>query len=71
MVLEFACVIGAVALAVATLAVRGARGSGNLMMVVGLQMIVGTVFLGIAGVLIEEFIVDWSWVLYSRLLTRH
>ena len=55
------CVIGAVALAVATLAVRGASGSGNLMMVVGLQMIVGAVFLGIAGVLIEEFIVDWSW----------
>ena len=56
------CVIGAVALAVATLSVRGASGSGNLMMVVGLQMIVGAVFLGIAGVLIEEFIVDWSWV---------
>ena len=56
------CVIGAVALAVATLAVRGASGSGNLMMVVGLQMIVGAVFLGIAGVLTEEFIVDWSWM---------
>lgn len=56
------CVIGAAALAVATLAVRGASGSGNLMMVVGLQMIVGAVFLGIAGVLTEEFIVDWSWM---------
>ncbi len=56
------CVIGAMALAVATLAVRGASGSGNLMMVVGLQMIVGAVFLGIAGVLTEEFIVDWSWI---------
>ena len=56
------CVIGAMALAVATLSVRGASGSGNLMMVVGLQMIVGAVFLGIAGVLTEEFIVDWSWI---------
>ena len=56
------CVIGAAALAVATLAVRGASGSGNLMIVVGLQMIVGAVFLGIAGVLTEEFIVDWSWM---------
>ena len=56
------CIIGAAALAVATLAVRGASGSGNLMMVVGLQMIVGAVFLGIAGVLTEEFIVDWSWM---------
>ena len=56
------CVIGAAALAVATLVVRGASGSGNLMMVVGLQMIVGAVFLGIVGVLTEEFIVDWSWM---------
>ena len=56
------CVIGAAALAVATLAVRGASGSGNLMMVVGLQMIVGAVFLGIAGVLTEELVVDWSWM---------
>ena len=56
------CIIGAAALAVATLAVRGASGSGNLMMVVGLQMIVGAVFLGIAGMLTEEFIVDWSWM---------
>ena len=56
------CVIGAAALAVATLAVRGASGSGNLMMVVGLQMIVGAVFLGIVGMLTEDFIVDWSWM---------
>ena len=56
------CIVGAAALAVATLAVRSASSSGNLMMVVGLQMIVGAVFLGIAGVLTEEFIVDWSWM---------
>ena len=56
------CIIGAVALAVATLTVRGASGGGNLMMVVGLQMIVGAFFLGIAGVLTEEFVVDWSWM---------
>ncbi len=54
------CIIGAAALAVATLALRGASGGGNLMMVVGLQMIVGAVFLGIAGLLTEEFVVDWS-----------
>ena len=65
------CVIGAMALAVATLAVRGASGSGNLMMVVGLQMIVGAVFLGIAGVLTEEFIVDWSWIFVFAFIIRH
>ena len=56
------CIMGAAALAVATLAVRGASGGGNLMMVVGLQMIVGAIFLGIAGVLTEEFFVEWSWI---------
>lgn len=58
----FLCIVGAAALAVATLSVRGASGSGNLMMVVGLQMIVGAIFLGIAGVLTEELRVEWSWL---------
>ena len=35
------CVIGAVALTVATMTVRSAAGQGNLLMVVGLQMFVG------------------------------
>ena len=56
------CIIGAAALAVATLLVRGASVGGNLMMVVGLQMIVGGICLGIAGVLTEELVVDWSWM---------
>ena len=47
------CLIGATALAVATLAVRGASGSGNLLMIVGLQMLVGAVTLGALSFLTE------------------
>ncbi|MFN3722751.1 MAG: DMT family transporter [Paracoccaceae bacterium] len=48
------CVVGALALAVATLSVRGASGAGNLLMIVGLQMLVGAVALGIVSVLTES-----------------
>ncbi len=41
------CVIGALAFAVATLTLRGASSGGNLLMVVGLQMLVGAVTLAI------------------------
>jgi probable blue pigment (indigoidine) exporter len=47
------CGIGALALAVATLTLRGATSGGNLLMVVGLQMLVGSVLLGVAAVLLE------------------
>lgn len=39
------CVLGACALAVATLVMRGASSGGNLLMVVGLQMLVGSAIL--------------------------
>lgn len=52
------CVVGALALAVATLSVRGASGAGNLLMIVGLQMLVGAVALGIVSVLTESGRVD-------------
>jgi probable blue pigment (indigoidine) exporter len=39
------CVVAALALAVATLAVRGASSGGNLLMIVGMQMIVGALVL--------------------------
>lgn len=42
------CIAGALAAAIATLSVRGASGQGNLLMVVGLQMLVGSAAL--AGV---------------------
>jgi drug/metabolite transporter (DMT)-like permease len=47
------CLIGAAALAVATLTVRGASTGGNLLMVVGLQMLVGSGTLGLVSALSE------------------
>ncbi len=58
------CLIGAVALTVATLSVRGASSDGgNLLMVVGLQMIVGAVALLPPALILETFVVEWSTAL--------
>jgi len=55
------CVLGVLALAFATLVMRGAASGGNLMMIVGLQMLVGAVALAPVAVSLEVFHVDWSW----------
>jgi drug/metabolite transporter (DMT)-like permease len=47
------CFIGVLALTIATLTVRGASAGGNLLMVVGLQMLVGCVALTMATLLFE------------------
>jgi drug/metabolite transporter (DMT)-like permease len=49
------CVIGATALAVATLMVRGASVNGNLLMIVGLQMLVGAASLAPLALLLESW----------------
>lgn len=54
------CIAGAVALAVATLTVRGASSGGNLLMVVGLQMLVGSATLGLVSAVTETLSVSWS-----------
>ncbi|MAM63297.1 DMT family transporter [Maritimibacter sp. UBA3975] len=54
------CVIAAVALAVATLSVRTASGGGNLLMVVGLQMLVGSIALAPFAVAMEPWEVNWN-----------
>lgn len=54
------CGIGALALAVATLMLRGATSGGNLLMVVGLQMLVGSALLGIAALMFESAQVNLS-----------
>ena len=60
------CVLGVIALTVATLAVRGASaGGGNLLMIVGLQMLVGSVLLAGPALVFEEFTVQWSWQLLA------
>lgn len=54
------CGIGVLALAFATLAVRGASSGGNLLMIVGLQMFVGAAVLGVIAVATETLVVHWS-----------
>ncbi|WP_395540578.1 DMT family transporter [Neotabrizicola sp. sgz301269] len=50
------CALGALALAVATLTLRGAAaGGGNLLTVVGMQMLVGSAALALAALLFEPF----------------
>ncbi len=55
------CVLGALALTFATLALRGASSGGNVIMIVGLQMLVGSVALGIVGLLTEDLFLRLSW----------
>ncbi|UWQ24672.1 DMT family transporter [Leisingera aquaemixtae] len=55
------CVIGVLALTAATLALRGATSGGNFMMVVGLQMLIGSAVLFVAAPLTEEIFVTPTW----------
>lgn len=54
------CGLGVVALSAATLSVRSASSGGNLLMVIGLQMLVGSACLGVAAVSTETWAVHWS-----------
>ncbi len=54
------CVLGALALTIATLALRGASSGGNVMMVVGLQMLVGSAALIGPAMAFETLEVTWS-----------
>lgn len=47
------CIGGALALAVATLTLRSASGQGNMLMVVGLQMLIGSAALGVLALAFE------------------
>ncbi len=55
--------IGVGALGLATLLVRGATSSGNVLMVVGLQMLVASAALFPASLVFEQWRVIWSWQL--------
>lgn len=57
------CVAGVLALSFATLAVREASSGGNLLMIVGLQMLVGAAMLALPALALEPFDVAWSWQL--------
>jgi drug/metabolite transporter (DMT)-like permease len=57
------CVIGVISLTVATLAVLGASSGGNVLMIVGLQMLVGSALLWIPALTIEVWDITWTWQL--------
>ncbi len=57
------CVVGVLALTLATLVLRGATSGGNFMMVVGLQMLVGSAALFGAAILFETPRVDMNFEL--------
>lgn len=59
------CIGGVIALTFATLAVRGATSGGNFLMVVGLQMLVGSAALSVAAVATESIVIVWSWQLIA------
>ena len=58
------CLIGVAALAIATLVVRGVSPGRNVLMIVGLQMLVGSVTLAPVGLIFESVAdVRWTWPL--------
>ncbi|MGC9418838.1 MAG: DMT family transporter [Rhodovulum sp.] len=60
------CVGGVFALTAATLAVRSASSGGNVLMIVGLQMLMGAAALGVAALAAgETWDVTWNWKLIA------
>ena len=59
------CVGGVIALTVATLMVRGATSGGNFLMIVGLQMLVGSAVLAVVAAGTETIRITWSWQLIA------
>ena len=57
------CIIGVFSLTIATLAVLGASSGGNVLMIVGLQMLVGSALLWVPALTIEVWDVTWNWQL--------
>lgn len=54
------CLIGVTALAIATLAVRATSAKGNVLMVVGVQMMIGSAALAVPALLLEEHSFVWT-----------
>jgi len=54
------CILGAIALSIATLAMRGASSGGNLLMIVGLQMLVGSAILAVVSLFTETLFFCWA-----------
>lgn len=57
------CIIGVFSLTIATLAILGASSGGNVLMIVGLQMLVGSALLWVPALTTEVLDVTWNWQL--------
>ena len=57
------CVIAVVSLTIATMAVLGASSGGNVLMIVGLQMLVGSAILWVPALTLETLDITWNWQL--------
>ena len=57
------CILGAISLAIATLSVKNATSGGNLWIIVGYQMIIGSIALLPFALLLEEINIAWSFKL--------
>ncbi len=62
------CIVGVVSLTVATMAVRGASAGGNVLMIVGLQMLIGSASLGLVAAATESWTVNWTGTLVAAFL---
>ncbi len=62
------CTIGVLALTFATLAVRGASSGGNLMTVVGFQMLIGSAALWVPALWLETWSVAWTPIVAAAML---
>lgn len=62
------CIVGVVSLTAATLAVMGASSGGNVLMIVGLQMLVGSALLWGPALVSENFDIAWNWQLIVAFL---
>ncbi len=62
------CGIGALALTFATLAVKGASSGGNVMVVVGFQMLIGSIALWVPALVLETWVVNWSVTVVAAFL---
>jgi drug/metabolite transporter (DMT)-like permease len=68
MVSVLMCVVGTVALAVATLSLRSVGAGSNVLMVVGLQSLVGSLVLGVLSPLIDTYEITMSTQLVGAML---
>ncbi|PJI85921.1 threonine/homoserine efflux transporter RhtA [Yoonia maricola] len=59
------CLVGVISLTIATLAVLGASSGGNVLMIVGLQMLVGSAILWVPALTLEVWDITWNWQLVA------